>query len=403
MSNTERLSSKIKQRDFKLNALLELTEAINANSSEEDLIAQFQNIVQTHLGIEKLALFVKREDWQCLLQYGEMNVSEFIIPADDFFRANTGVALSEDASHESYDVVIPVLHNNQPLAIALAGDNTEDARGMSPTVKHMRFLQTLTSVLSVALENKRLLTNLVQQERLKKELELAAEMQHLLLPSHFPDTAKWNVQGIYRAHQQVGGDYYDVFQFNENEWVFCLGDVSGKGMPAAFLMSNFQAYVRNAFEEKRPDLANLANKLNKRVWDAAQGEKFITFFLAVYNSESQELEYVNCGHNAPVFKTGGEFKHFGATAIGLGMLPELPKVSAVKHELCSGDVMLGYTDGLVEVNNAEGDYFEMEGIEKNLIGTHAKDVCIAVETAANNFRGECLFNDDVAILAICWK
>jgi sigma-B regulation protein RsbU (phosphoserine phosphatase) len=403
MSNTERLSSKIKQRDFKLNALLELTEAINANSSEGDLIAQFQNIVQTHLGIEKLALFVKREDWQCLLQYGEMNVSEFIIPADDFFRANTGVALSEDASHESYDVVIPVLHNNQPLAIALAGDNTEDVRGMSPTVKHMRFLQTLTSVLSVALENKRLLTNLVQQERLKKELELAAEMQHLLLPSHFPDTAKWNVQGIYRAHQQVGGDYYDVFQFNEHEWVFCLGDVSGKGMPAAFLMSNFQAYVRNAFEEKRPDLEMLSNKLNKRVWDAAQGEKFITFFLAVYNSESQELEYVNCGHNAPVFKTGGEFKHFGATAIGLGMLPELPRVSAVKHVLCSGDVMLGYTDGLVEVNNAEGDYFEMEGIEKNLIGTHAKDVCMAVETAANNFRGECLFNDDVAILAICWK
>jgi sigma-B regulation protein RsbU (phosphoserine phosphatase) len=403
MSNTERLSSKIKQRDFKLNALLELTEAINANSSEEDLIAQFQNIVQTHLGIEKLALFVKREDWQCLLQYGEMNVSEFIIPADDFFRANTGVALSEAASHESYDVVIPVLHNNHPLAIALAGDNTEDARGMSPAVKHMRFLQTLTSVLSVALENKRLLTNLVQQERLKKELELAAEMQHLLLPSHFPDTAKWNVQGIYRAHQQVGGDYYDVFQFNEQEWVFCLGDVSGKGMPAAFLMSNFQAYVRNAFEEKRPDLEMLVNKLNKRVWDAAQGEKFITFFLAVYNSESQELEYVNCGHNAPVFKTSGEFKHFGATAIGLGMLPELPKVSVVKHVLSSGDVMLGYTDGLVEVNNSEGDYFEMEGIEKNLIGTHAKDVCMAVETAANNFRGECLFNDDVAILAICWK
>ncbi len=403
MSNTERLSSKIKQRDFKLNALLELTDAINANSSEGDLIAQFQNIVQTHLRIEKLALFVKREDWQCLLQYGEMDVSEFIIPADDFFRINIGVALSEDASHESYDVVIPVLHNNQPLAIALAGDHTEDARGMSPTVKHMRFLQTLTSVLSVALENKRLLTNLVQQERLKKELELAAEMQHLLLPSHFPDTTKWNVQGIYRAHQQVGGDYYDVFQFNENEWAFCLGDVSGKGMPAAFLMSNFQAYVRNAFEEKRPDLATLANKLNKRVWDAAQGEKFITFFLAVYNSESQELEYVNCGHNAPVLKTGGEFKHFGAKAIGLGMLPELPKVSAVKHVICSGDVMLGYTDGLVEVNNAEGDYFEMEGIEKNLIGTHAKDVCMAVETAANNFRGECLFNDDVAILAICWK
>jgi sigma-B regulation protein RsbU (phosphoserine phosphatase) len=403
MSNTERLSSKIKQRDFKLNALLELTEAINANSSEADLIFQFQNIVQTHLGIEKLALFVKREDWQCLLQYGDMNVSEFVIPADNFFHSNKGVALSEDSLHESYDVVVPVLHNNEPLAIALAGDNAENTIGMSPTVKHMRFLQTLTSVLSVALENKRLLTNLVQQERLKKELELAAEMQQLLLPSHFPDTAVWNVQGIYRAHQQVGGDYYDVFPISEDEWVFCLGDVSGKGMPAAFLMSNFQAYVRNAFEDRRPNLDSLANKLNKRVWDAVQGEKFITFFLAVYNSKKQELEYVNCGHNAPVFKSQSAFRHFGATAIGLGMLPELPKVSAGTVQINSGDILLGYTDGLVEVNNAVGEYFETEGIEQNLQGEHAKDICRNMEEAANNFRGDCQYNDDVAILAIRWK
>jgi sigma-B regulation protein RsbU (phosphoserine phosphatase) len=403
MSNTERLSSKIKQRDFKLNALLELTEAINANSSEQDLIYQFQNIVQTHLGIEKLALFIKRDDWQCLLQYGELNVSEFVIPTDDFFHSNKGVALSEDAKQKSYDVVLPVLHNNQPLAIALAGDNEEDARGMSPTVKHMRFLQTLTSVLSVALENKRLLTNLVQQERLKKELELAAEIQQLLLPNHFPDTLAWNVQGIYRAHQQVGGDYYDVFQISEHEWVFCLGDVSGKGMPAAFLMSNFQAYVRNAFEEKRPDLMSLAQKLNKRVWDAVQGEKFITFFLAVYNSSNQSLEYVNCGHNAPVFKNENGFKHLGATSIGLGMMPNLPKVSSMNIEVLSGNMLLGYTDGLVEVSNAEGECFEIVGIENNLSGAHAKDICMNVETAANDFRGECLYSDDVAILAMYWK
>ena len=403
MSNTERLSSKIKQRDFKLNALLELTEAINANSSEEDLIFQFQNTVQTHLGIEKLALFVKRDDWECLLQYGDINIAEFAIPNDAFFLANKDIALSEDSSHESFDVVIPVLHNNKPLALALAGDNEENARGMSATVKHMRFLQTLTSVLSVALENKRLLTNLVQQERLKKELELAAEMQQLLLPSYFPDNEFWNVQGIYRAHQQVGGDYYDVFQISENEWVFCLGDVSGKGMPAAFLMSNFQAYVRNAFEDRRPDLVNLAHKLNKRVWDAIQGEKFITFFLGIYNSKKQELEYVNCGHNAPVFKSNKTITHLKAAAIGLGMLPELPSVSAGLIQINSGDILLGYTDGLVEVNNTAGEYFEIEGIENNLTGAHAKDICMNVEAAANDFRGECLYNDDVAILALYWK
>jgi sigma-B regulation protein RsbU (phosphoserine phosphatase) len=98
-----------------------------------------------------------------------------------------------------------------------------------------------------------LLQNLVQQERLKKELELAAEMQLMLLPSTFPNNENWDVQGLYRAHQQVGGDYYDVFQIPNGNWVFCMGDVSGKGMPAAFLMSNFQAYVRNAFEADEVD------------------------------------------------------------------------------------------------------------------------------------------------------
>jgi len=201
----------------------------------------------------------------------------------------------------------------------------------------------------------------------------------------------------------VGGDYYDVFQISENEWVFCLGDVSGKGMPAAFLMSNFQAYVRNAFEDRRPDLVNLAHKLNKRVWDAIQGEKFITFFLGIYNSKKQELEYVNCGHNAPVFKSNKTITHLKAAAIGLGMLPELPSVSAGLIQINSGDILLGYTDGLVEVNNTAGEYFEIEGIENNLTGAHAKDICMNVEAAANDFRGECLYNDDVAILALYWK
>jgi sigma-B regulation protein RsbU (phosphoserine phosphatase) len=399
MSKSSRLTNKLKQRDFKLNALLELTEAINANWSEEELLFQFQNIVDVHLGISKFALYMHRQTWECVLNYGEGNAT-FAIPERSFFFENTGVSFSEDSE---YDVLIPVTHNNEPLALVLAGDKQESL-GISPAVKHMHFIQTLTSVLAVALENKRLLQNFVQQERLKKELELAAEMQMMLLPSSFPNNDFWNVQGLYRAHQQVGGDYYDVFEGQNGKWIFCIGDVSGKGMPAAFLMSNFQAYVRNAFEMDNVDFLKLAKKLNERVWNAAQGEKFITFFLAEFDPHSKGIRYINCGHNPVLLQSNGEVNELPATSIGLGMLDELPFVSVKEVQIQSGDSMLCYTDGLVEVEIAQNEDYGIERV-KNSMGKceSAKDLVHQVEQSVNQARGENLFADDVAILGLFWK
>lgn len=399
MSQSSRLNNKLKQRDFKLNALLELTEAINANWSEEELLFQFQNIVDVHLGISKFALYVNRGTWECVLNYGEGN-GAFEIPDREFFFENTGVSFSENSE---YDVLIPVLHNNEPLALVLAGDQQE-SMGISPAVKHMHFIQTLTSVLTVALENKRLLINFLQQERLKKELELAAEMQMMLLPSVFPNTPLWDVQGLYRAHQQVGGDYYDVFETQNGKWVFCIGDVSGKGMPAAFLMSNFQAYVRNAFEMEQVDFLILAKKLNERVWNAAQGEKFITFFLAEFNSKLNTVRYINCGHNPVLHRTQSGINELKATSIGLGMLDELPFVSVQEVRVSSGDCMLCYTDGLVEVEIAQDEDYGLERVKESMSKAKtAKDLVFDVEQAVHLARGENLFADDVAILGLNWK
>jgi hypothetical protein len=97
MSQSSRLNNKLKQRDFKLNALLELTEAINANWSEEELLFQFQNIVDVHLGISKFALYVNRGAWECVLNYGEGNTA-FEIPDREFFFENTGVSFQKIAS-----------------------------------------------------------------------------------------------------------------------------------------------------------------------------------------------------------------------------------------------------------------------------------------------------------------
>ena len=118
---------------------------------------------------------------------------------------------------------------------------------MSPVVKHLRFIELLTNVLIVALQNKRLELERVRQEATRRELELAADLQSMLVPADWPRDRDVDVAAFYKPHLEVGGDYYDVFSVDEDRLVFCMADVSGKGIAAAFLMSNFQANLRAIF------------------------------------------------------------------------------------------------------------------------------------------------------------
>ena len=137
---------------------------------------------------------------------------------------------------------------------------------MSPVLKHLNFIQTISSIILVAIENIRLFSESLQQEALKKELELAARMQKILIPDN--RTLPWNsclkVKGFYYPHYEVGGDYYDCIRLSDNETGFCIADVSGKGISAAILMSNFQASLRALFT-KDIGLPELLKKLNNIV------------------------------------------------------------------------------------------------------------------------------------------
>jgi sigma-B regulation protein RsbU (phosphoserine phosphatase) len=114
---------------------------------------------------------------------------------------------------------------------------------VSPIIKHLNFIQTLTNIIIVAIENMRLFKESLRQESIKKELELASKMQNMLIPnpSILPRNEKIRMTAFYLPHMDVGGDYYDFIELGKHEFGFCISDVSGKGMSAAFLMSNFQA------------------------------------------------------------------------------------------------------------------------------------------------------------------
>ena len=131
---------------------------------------------------------------------------------------------------------------------------------------------------------------------------MAAEMQKLLFPTNLPNDDKIDVAARYESKHLVGGDYYDFLTLNENEYFFCIADVSGKGTSAALLMSNFQAKLRAniKYNHEEISLKDLVETLNDDVNNAAKGEKFITFFAGHYNKLNNTLQYVNAGHNYPI-------------------------------------------------------------------------------------------------------
>lgn len=401
--DNQRLNNKVKQRDFKLNALLEITAAINANLSVGSLLEQYERVLREHLSIEKIILFTKEENWQCILRFGVQNGEIKDIISDDFFTASKEISLTTGRSKESFDIAIPIVQNGQTIAYVLAGDNSEQEIRMSPVIKHMRFIQTITNILVVAIQNRKLQEENIRQERIKKELELAAEMQAILLPHHLPKNKHYEVSAFYKAHQQVGGDYYDFMELGEHEVVFCMADVSGKGVSAAFLMANFQAYLRSIFTYNKGSLVEIVTELNERVMQTALGEKYITLFLGVYNKETRLLRYVNCGHNPPVLgDRNGYTQQLKLGTIGLGMFEELPRVVEGSLVLEPESIIVCFTDGLVETENLDKEEYGPERLEKVLLAFFKDGISVINDTimqSLNDFKGDAPYNDDLAILS----
>lgn len=346
-----RAQRKIKVKDLKLNALLEVTLAINSNVSKEKLFGIYENILG-ELDIEKIALYIFEGEWKLATWYGlkskelAINVERDLLKYDEIEEVNS----KTDGIFEEFDLLIPVFHKTKPLAYLLIGDIINEAIQISPIIKHLPFIQTFTNIISVAIENKNLAKEAIRQERVKKELELASEMQNMLLPTTLPQDEHLDISAFYKSHSQIGGDYYDVIWVNKAEIAMCIADVSGKGASAAILMSNFQANLRAGVQHS-VGLRELVQDLNQKVINNAKGEKFITMFIATYNIESRQLTYINCGHNPPVLKNGTDIVELKDGCPGLGMLDYLPSPKIGIVDILPDSTLVTYTDGLVEVEN----------------------------------------------------
>ncbi len=398
------LENQIEFQEFKLTSLLEITNAINTKQSVDTLTKILGFILKEQLGFSKFILLHKQETWKTLLKTGVKGSlkEEEIIANLARFKEITTIESSPSEIIAQFDSVVPVFHQKAPLAYLLISGDSLKNNPSSETINNMRFVQTLANIIVVAIENQRMMQISIKQARLKKELEVASEMQKMLFPSDLPSNRKLDVHAKYTSRHQVGGDYYDFIQLNEDEYIICIGDVSGKGISAAMLMANFQATLRALYSYQQFELDFLIEELNKKVMKNAKGEKFITFFIAKYNIETRKLTYINAGHNHPFLTNGKTFELLDKGTIGLGMLEDLPFLKVGSLYLEPNSTLVMYTDGIIELENEKNEFFELDRLIKlvhNYYPLKMEDMNNIIFSKLDEWRASRNYVDDTAIFS----
>jgi sigma-B regulation protein RsbU (phosphoserine phosphatase) len=350
--------------------------------------------------MEAVALYIYDGEWKCAIYRGNHDGVRKLDVKKSLGMITEIKDISESGVPEllDFDIIIPVSHKKKPLAYAVIAKNKSEA--MDDDV--IPFIQTLTNIVAVAIENKNLGKEQIRQAGIKRELEFAAEMQAMLFPEQLPDNKEFEMHATYHPHREVGGDYYDYIRLVNFESLICMADVSGKGVPAALLMSNFQANL-HALANNYSSLPKLASQLNTRVIKTAKGEKFITVFLGKYNAQTHVMHYVNAGHNPPILYDGKEMTLLSEGSTGLGMLDDLPFVQEGIVNIRPGTFLLCYTDGLVETENESGMAYGMERL-RNFISENAKTGTLAsfhekLLHEIESFKGDGPHADDITLLS----
>jgi len=398
-------SVKFQRKELELKALLEITQAINENKPESVLFNIFKFTCLVHLNVKSLVLYVgDQEGFRERIAHGVKEKIPALIPyrdvEDNKEIGKLNLVMPKEFSFSELDFYVPVYHKDKMLAILLL--KKKDDSGLD-----LDFPQALANILVVALENKRFARRQLEQERLKKEVEIASNVQRMLFPAVLPETEKLKAKVSYVPHSTVGGDYYDLIKKSDDEVFFCIADVSGKGMPAALLMSNFQAALRTLLRSNS-DLKMVVEQLNYTIFDNTKGERFITFFLGHYNYKTRELIYVNAGHNPPVLCWEGEKRvellEAGTTI--LGAFEELPFLSVGKREHLSGFSIHLYTDGLTESFNAKNEEYGDDRFVRFIRKNQCIDPMVFHETFFEEldiFSKDVAKQDDITLLSLRFK
>ena len=270
------------------------------------------------------------------------------------------------------------------------------------TREDLNLLTVMANVAAIRVEHARLAEVEAVERIMEEELSQAANIQRGLLPTSHPSVIGLDIHGGSVPCRGVGGDYYDYLPFDDGQLGLLVGDVAGKGISAALLMTSLQARARVLFDEPE-GLADRMSRLNRAVSSNCPGNRFITFFAAVIHPTTGALRYTNAGHNPPLLiRASGTVEKLDTIGIVLGIMPRAPYSEAATN-MAAGDMLVLYSDGVTEAARPDEEEFgetRLAELATELRHLPAIEIAERIQTEITTFTAGAPPGDDITLVII---
>ena len=297
------------------------------------------------------------------------------------------------------ELIVPMQLQGETKGLILLGKRGSDSEYSEADIE---YIYSVGSLAIVSIENQRLFKEALEKQKLEEDLEIAHDIQKNLLPHKIPQFTNFDVVASTVFSKQVGGDYYDVITLDNNNFCVAIADVSGKGVSAALMMANLQAFLKTICKQgMRIDEAT--GLINDLITENTTEGKFITFFWAIIENESKQMLYVDAGHNPPLLIRKGNIIKLDKGGIILGVMKTMIPYSSEKLQLEKDDVIVLFTDGVSEAMNQSGEEFSDERLEKlslSLVEKSAMEISNVIQNEVTKFAYGTVQSDDITLMVI---
>ena len=378
-----------------LETLFEISRSFSGLTSEEKIVKAIAFNIMGQLTTNKFAILKENDSIKILknnLGISDQELSELSTKLKK-------LKIDKDLKSKYQDIIKII----SPMNIS---GNTEGYLLIGPKMfgeydeQDYSFISSLATTAISALENERLIVEEIEKKRFESEMSLAIDIQKRLLPKNSLEHEKFSYYGMTVPSSEVGGDYFDYVKISATKYLFVIADVTGKGMPAALIMSNIQAAIQSLAPLEK-DLKTLVNAVNKVVYKNTSKDMFITAFFCLLDTERDEIEYINAGHFYPLLANENELIELNKGGVILGFLPS-PQVY-VSETLKFGDALVMYTDGLNEATDTEGNELGMEGVKiivAEAVKLNPKDATDYILEKAREYSSNKQLSDDISIVVL---
>jgi len=262
-------------------------------------------------------------------------------------------------------------------------------------------LMVVAQQAALAYETARLIASYAEKQKYDNEMQIAAGVQRALLPEGFPDLNGWQFFASYESAQAVGGDYYDIIRIEEHKVALAFGDVAGKGVPASLVMSRMSAVVQNTMEFVH-EAGQAAERINHHMCVSAVEGRFVTFVLAIIDTQTFEMSLVIAGHMSPIIrKADGTLVEFPEELVGMpiGVADGVP-FDVATCVIQPGETVIIYTDGVSEAMNVREELYGLERLRPLITAGPADPKQLGIKILADVRRHANGFpqNDDITLM-----